>query len=383
MQDWGAPTGNLPVVRELLGLQTFSPQTVSVRAARRFVQECLTATPMHALADDAGLLVSELAANAVLHARTDFDVAVSALQAGSGVRVTVRDDAASLPMLTAPSATAMSGRGLALVQTLASRWGAGPSSTARKGVWFELDLTSGASAVGASAGDAVGGGAAEMGVEELLAAWGDSEPAPVVSLPVDAPVSAPRGAPRQAPADALLDGEGSAGTAGPVSPGRAGEPDVVLPALDAADLLAAKEGMDDVLRELQLILLAPRPPQDHQGASADADGSTRSIRSISSGAPGLELARRLDAAARGFDGVRRQVRQQVSLAVARGEHTVQLRLDLPPGTYQAALEYRAAVEAAEALADQGTLLSTSARALGRHRAVRRAYLGEVIAAAAP
>jgi len=379
VQDWGAPTGSLPVVRELLGLQSFPPQTVSVRAARRFVQDCLTDSSMHALADDAGLLVCELAANAVLHARTDFDVAVSALQAGSGVRVTVRDDAASLPTLTAPSATAMSGRGLALVQTLASRWGAGPSSSARKGVWFELDLTSGDPAVDTGAGDAVVGGAADMSVEDLLAAWGDSEPAPVVSAPVDAPVTAPQ----QALEDASLDGEGSATTAGSVWPGSYGEREVVLPALDAADLLAAKEGMDDVLREVQLILLAPRSPRDNEEAFVDVDGSTSSTSSTMSDAPGLELARRLDAAGRGFDAVRRQVRQQVSLAVARGEHTVQLHLNLPPGTYQAALEYRAAVEAAEALADQGTLLSTSARTLGRHRAVRRAYLGEVIAAAAP
>lgn len=131
------------------------------------------------------------------------------------------------------------------------------------------------------------------------------------------------------------------------------------------------------------MLLAPRSPQDREKAFVDADDSTGSTGSTGSDARGLELVRRLDAAARGFDAVRRQVRQQVSLAVARGEHTVQLHLDLPPGTYEAALEYRAAVEAAEALADQGTLLSTSARTLGRHRAVRRAYLGEVIAAAAP
>ncbi|WP_194902948.1 ATP-binding protein [Quadrisphaera sp. INWT6] len=352
MEDWGAPTGSLPVVRELLGLQSFPPTTVSVRAARRFVQECLTGTSMEPLADDAGLLVCELAANAVLHARTDFDVAVSELHGGSGARVTVRDDAVALPTVTAPSATAMSGRGLALVQTLASRWGAGPSSSARKGVWFELDLATGHSGPGEGRSAADGG--AELGVEELLAAWSDSGPTPAVVAP--AVPFADSGAERRAVAP---------------EPARRGAGDVlevVLPALDAAGLLAAKEGMDDVLRELQLVLLDPR----HRAASSlVADGP----------ADDLDLARRLDTAARAFDAVRRQVRQQVALAVASGETAVELRLVLPAGTQAAAIEYMAAVEAAEELAEQGTLLSAGARDLLRHRSVRRAYLGEVIAAA--
>ncbi len=371
MRDWGAPTGSLPVVRELLGLQRFPPQTVSVRGARRFVQECLTATPMQVLADDAGLLVCELAANAVLHARTDFDVAVSALHDRAGVRVTVRDDAAALPAVTAPSATAMSGRGLALVQTLASRWGAGPSSSARKGVWFELDLP-------AVPLDPTGPSSSPTGevpcapddqpgpsVEELLAAWSDGGPAPATSAGADT-------------------GDGEAER--PAPPGRSEVLDaglgqdealeVVLPALDAADLLAAKEGMDDVLRELQLVLLDPRE-RAAPGAAAPGAGRT------SDSPPGElepELARRLDAAARGFDVVRRQVRQQVSLAVAAGEVHVRLHLRLPAGVRAAAVEYVAAVEAAEGLAERGTFLGAGARTLRRHRAVRRAYLGEVIAA---
>jgi len=362
--DWGAPTGSLPVVQELLGLQSFPPQTVSVRAARRFVQECLGSTAMQVLADDAGLLVCELAANAVLHARTDFDVAVSALHDRAGVRVTVRDDAAALPAVTAPSATAMSGRGLALVQTLAARWGAGPSSSARKGVWFELDLPA-VPPGAAGAGSSQTGGTSDVvadepepSVEELLAAWSDGEPAPVTSADVHLDDSA----------SALLG-------AGLVLDGAL---EVVLPALDAADLLAAKEGMDDVLRELQLVLLDPRE-RAVPGLLAPSSADSTSRRPL--GEVESEVAHRLDAAARGFDDVRRQVRQQVSLAVAAGEVHVRLNLRLPVGVRAAAVEYMAAVEAAEGLAERGAFLGAGARALRRHRAVRRAYLGEVIAAA--
>ncbi|MGQ7297740.1 ATP-binding protein [Quadrisphaera sp. KR29] len=350
-------------MRELLGLQSFSPGTASVRAARRFVQQCLASTSLGALADDAGLLVSELAANAVLHARTDFDVAVSALHDSSGVRVTVRDDVAALPTVTAPSATAMSGRGLALVQTLASRWGAGPSSSARKGVWFELELMGGHDDAAAAAnlfpadGPASRLGGPEPSVEDLLAAWSEGDPAPVAPVPTG-----------------LSIGGGPATVRHVAEPGVKGEREVVLPALDAADLLAAKESMDDMLRELQLVLLDPR---DGSASSRAADDRV----DAGPAADGLDLAHRLDTAARRFDAVRRQVRQQVSLAVASGEAVVRLRLVLPAGTRPAAMEFMAAVEAAEALADRGGLLSAGARALRRYRAVRRAYLGEVIAAA--
>lgn len=360
MQDWGAPTGSLPVVRELLGLQSFSPQTVSVRAARRFVQECLTATAMQVLADDAGLLVCELAANAVLHARTDFDVAVSLLHDRAGVRVTVRDDAAALPAVTAPSATAMSGRGLALVQTLASRWGAGPSSSARKGVWFELDLPS--TTTESHLGDhRLRNPEAEPTVEELLAAWSDDEH-PVSGASTPSEVSG---------------GQFSAGVGAAAQMGLHGEREVVLPPLDAADLLAAKESLDDLLRELQLVLLTPRD----SSAVHSTDGSRGSQQGHAPAVDHLLLARRLDDAARRFDAVRRQVRQQVHLAAAAGQAVVALRLVLPQGTHAAAVAYMAAVEAAEALAEHGGLLSTGGSALRRHRAVRRAYLGEVIAAA--
>ena len=54
----------------------FPSQPASVPAARRFVTEVLVEAGASSLLDDARLLISELAANAVLHAGTDFSVTV-------------------------------------------------------------------------------------------------------------------------------------------------------------------------------------------------------------------------------------------------------------------------------------------------------------------
>ncbi|PWJ47859.1 Histidine kinase-like ATPase domain-containing protein [Quadrisphaera granulorum] len=305
-------------MRSALAMMTYPPQAASVRASRHFVVGVLEASGRAAMADDVGLVVSELAANAVLHARTDFDVVI--YEVDGGVRVSIRDRSPALPVLVAPSASSMSGRGLALVERLVSRWGAGPSTSSSvggKSVWFEVDD----GPAGAPVPDV-----ADLSVEELLAAWSDdvTEIATVIT--------------------ARQDEDGV---------------DVVLPALDAVELLAAKERLDDVLRELQLVLLAGSPVAS---------------------ARGLAVARRLDEAARAFDDVRRQVRRQVSHAVATGGERVALELHLPPGTGERAAAYRAAVEAAEELAEvEGSLLSVAAT-LARHRAVRRAYLDEIIAA---
>ncbi len=176
-------TAELPAVRSALGMMTYRPHVSSVRDARRFVELAVTGAGMPFLADDAGLMVSELAANAVLHARSDFDVTVYEIV--DGVRISVRDRSVALPVLVAPSATAMSGRGLALVQTLADQWGAGATAAAGKSVWFEL-VRAGAPADN-SGGPVSGCYPApvpdELSVEELLAAWSEDEHAAAAAAP--------------------------------------------------------------------------------------------------------------------------------------------------------------------------------------------------------
>jgi len=71
-------------------------------------------------ADDIELLVSELATNAVLHARSDFCIRLMAFE--DRVRVEVSDQNSRLPSFSVVPADAYSGRGLMLVQASAAAW---------------------------------------------------------------------------------------------------------------------------------------------------------------------------------------------------------------------------------------------------------------------
>ena len=84
------------------------------------------------------LLVSELATNALRHAGTEFEVEVR--RTDRGVRVAVSDDNPRRPRepLVLPGPDAEGGRGLAIVDELADRWGV-EGDPPGKTVWFELD----------------------------------------------------------------------------------------------------------------------------------------------------------------------------------------------------------------------------------------------------
>ena len=131
-------------------------EPVSVAAARRFVTELLTGLGCTCnLRDDAELMLSELVTNAVRHQR-DGKIEITAVLRGSALRVSVTDDSHELPLPRssgageapstagqapstaghAPSAEAASGRGLLLIEALATRWGWAPLEKG-KVVWFE------------------------------------------------------------------------------------------------------------------------------------------------------------------------------------------------------------------------------------------------------
>lgn len=93
----------------------------SAREARRFVVETVRAWGRPELADAAALVVSELAANAVLHAGTDFTVSMGL--AGDTVHVSLRDAGELPPRMREAAATAENGRGLGLVASLSRSWG--------------------------------------------------------------------------------------------------------------------------------------------------------------------------------------------------------------------------------------------------------------------
>lgn len=123
----------------------FDPDTAEIRRAREFVVTAAgDGDDTTELADRLALVVSELASNAVLHAGTPFTVRVR--RGHDVVRVEVADRSAARPAPRPLDPTAVSGRGLAIVESLASAWGVQPSG-AGKCVWAELPLHVGAAPV--------------------------------------------------------------------------------------------------------------------------------------------------------------------------------------------------------------------------------------------
>jgi anti-sigma regulatory factor (Ser/Thr protein kinase) len=111
----------------------------SVRAARVFVTRLLREWGCDGLAETAALLTSELATNVVLHARTPFAVVVA--KTLDGARVDVLDRSRVSPVLRGHDLQAPTGRGLALIASLASSWGETPGSELDgfvKGVRFSV-----------------------------------------------------------------------------------------------------------------------------------------------------------------------------------------------------------------------------------------------------
>jgi len=116
------------------------PVPASARIARRAVAEVVTEMGRSDLADTAALLVTEIVTNAIVHARTPIHVTITATP--HGVRVAVMDSSPHLPVRRSYGAAATTGRGVAVVELLAERFGTDEVSGSGKTVWFELGTTS-------------------------------------------------------------------------------------------------------------------------------------------------------------------------------------------------------------------------------------------------
>ena len=124
------PSGVGASVR-MTGRLSLAPEARSVSEARRWVGQQLAGPA----AEVAALLVSELVTNAVLHTGTPVEVGVDLVS--GGIRIEVADSSPVLPSAKNYSPDAGTGRGLLLVDALASSWGVVPSTTG-KVVWFTL-----------------------------------------------------------------------------------------------------------------------------------------------------------------------------------------------------------------------------------------------------
>lgn len=133
----GLPGAAAAVLDGGAAVRGFPLRQDSARAARRFVAGRLVSRVDAGLAVDAQIITAELAANAIVHARSPFTVTVS--HPARGVRIGVHD---SMPLPADGSARLrpVPGHGLHIVAKLAARWAAEPLP-AGKIIWAELPTT--------------------------------------------------------------------------------------------------------------------------------------------------------------------------------------------------------------------------------------------------
>jgi anti-sigma regulatory factor (Ser/Thr protein kinase) len=117
-----------------------SPRPDCVRDARDLVEQACRAWRLPHLLDDTSLITSELASNAIEHARTDFVVTMS--RNAARLHVAVQDGAPEFPRPHRPASVSpvfphARGRGLLLVHTVAAAWGVMPARGG-KVVWATL-----------------------------------------------------------------------------------------------------------------------------------------------------------------------------------------------------------------------------------------------------
>jgi len=115
--------------------KAMEPEPESVPSARRFVLDLGWADD-EKTREQLGALTSELVTNAVLHARTPFNLKVSGR--ANRIRVAVTDGSKTRPTLKLHEKTSPTGRGLRIIEAIADRWGVDPARSG-KTVWFELD----------------------------------------------------------------------------------------------------------------------------------------------------------------------------------------------------------------------------------------------------
>jgi anti-sigma regulatory factor (Ser/Thr protein kinase) len=113
------------------------PDGSSVAVARRFVDECLTRWGLTDQTDDVQLVVDELVTNAIRHSRGPVTLALA--RRLDRVVVQVQDPSPELPEPEHADLLADGGRGLLLVDQIATDWGTTPTDGGKR-VWAEVPV---------------------------------------------------------------------------------------------------------------------------------------------------------------------------------------------------------------------------------------------------
>jgi anti-sigma regulatory factor (Ser/Thr protein kinase) len=113
------------------------PEPASATSARRLAREQLALNCPSDVLETASLLVTELVTNAILHARTPLRLVIETHP--DHVRLGVEDESTGQPEMHHYGPDAVTGRGVALVDHLASSWGVDWTATG-KVVWCEIAI---------------------------------------------------------------------------------------------------------------------------------------------------------------------------------------------------------------------------------------------------
>ncbi|MGA6221827.1 ATP-binding protein [Streptomyces umbrinus] len=143
----------------------FTAEPEEVAALRRIMRLHLGVWGLHDVTDEAQLCVSELVSNVITHVGLGTPVTLAVSVRGTYLRIEVHDpDTRALPTLLDAGSDSEGGRGMALVDAIADRWGVQPLAD-RKVTWCEL-------ATGLSSANGHCGGVRVTRVESLLGLYG-------------------------------------------------------------------------------------------------------------------------------------------------------------------------------------------------------------------
>ena len=109
----------------------------SPAAARRFVSATLAVWGCAGITDEALLVTSELVTNAIVHASSGAELVLRFT--GTALHVEVRDRSAASPTPHDAEPGDTGGRGLAMIDRIASAWGVTPIAGGGKAVWVDLN----------------------------------------------------------------------------------------------------------------------------------------------------------------------------------------------------------------------------------------------------
>ncbi|MGN9792657.1 ATP-binding protein [Streptomyces sp. OZ13] len=125
-----------------VGRMTLYPEAESVARARRWFRKFLEPYDLSCSLDDCVLMISELVTNAILYGEAEeaWRVRVEWWRVGASLRVDVHNPGFPANVrMRQPAADEAHGRGLGLVNELASSWSAEPSPLGGTMVSFSMD----------------------------------------------------------------------------------------------------------------------------------------------------------------------------------------------------------------------------------------------------